>query len=161
MVFPRRHELTNRGWFMCTALVGAIVPINAIQERPDPVKEMQSYVERFTGPQPADCGRHLLKRPERPGDWVSADEDTLRQSVACGVAAAGERKPFWTFTQGQGIDSWVAQGLLGTVEGIVYRFSYDSAPCGGPGCPARISFERCAKPAVATSRWMTEFRCLR
>jgi hypothetical protein len=150
---------TRRG-LVFAALLGAVSPILWAQQRPDPELEMQSYVRRFSGPQPMECGRHLLKRVEGSGYWIPAGEATLRQSVECGVAAASNRKGFWTFTQSPGIDSWVAQGLVGTPEGTVYRFSFDSAPCGGPDCAARISFERCAKPvAGVVAGRAPEFRC--
>src|SRR5688572_12038377 len=30
------------------------------EQRPDPVADMRQYVERFTGSEPRECGRHLL-----------------------------------------------------------------------------------------------------
>jgi hypothetical protein len=127
-------------------------------QRPDPVAELRSYAERFTGTKPLDCGLHTLTLLD--GRWFPANEAALQKSVACGIAAAAKHQPFWTFKQEQGIDSWVALGLVGTPEGLVYRFSYDSAPCGGPHCPGRISFERCESPqAVAGQYNRAEFRC--
>lgn len=128
-------------------------------QRPDPVADLRQFVERFTGSEPLECGPHLLVQVERR--WV-ADEAALQKSVECGVAAAAGRRAFWTFKQDQGIDSWIASGILGTGDGVIYRFTYDSAPCGGPGCPSRISFERCDKPiAAAGSYRRSEFRCAR
>jgi hypothetical protein len=138
-------------------LLALTVPILATQQQPDPVSDMQAKVENFIAAQPLHCGRHLLKEP-----FVGVDEEALRQSVACGVAAAGERKAFWTFKQNQGVDSWVADGLAGTTEGTIYRFSYDSAPCGGPGCASRIRFDRCEKPETATDPYkVSHFRCVK
>ena len=148
--------------FACAALVGMVDPAASARQRRDPVEELQSHVERITGLRPADCGRHLLKQANGGGPGIAADEDALRQSVKCGVTAAAGRKAFWTFKQDQGIDSWIAQGLLGTSEGIVYRFFFDSAPCGGPGCAGVFNHERCDKPVAATgSNGLSEFRCSR
>jgi hypothetical protein len=117
-------------------------------------------VLRYTGADPVECGRLLLVQQERR--WVAADEPTLQKAVACGLEAVASKRTFWAFKQHQGIDSWVANGILGTVDGVIYRFTYDSAPCGGPGCSSRISFERCDKPIAATgSSQLTEFRCQR
>ena len=108
---------------------------------------MRAYVERFTGPQAVDCGQHLLPRPLAP-----IDAETMRRSLACGTEAMRRGKPFWTFWQQQGIDSWVAVGLLGTADGAFYRFDYDSAPCGGAGCGDRFSIEPCSTPRIRMDR---------
>jgi hypothetical protein len=139
-------------------LACAAWPVGA--QRLDPVDDLRQYVLRFTGAEPIECGRHLLVQRER--EWVAAAETVLRESVACGERAALAQRAFWTFKQEQGIDSWVATGILGTGDGTIYRFSYDSAPCGGPSCASRISFERCAKPVAATAAYQrSEFRCAR
>ena len=141
----------------------ASIPANSVQEAQplSPVDDLLSYVEHFTGAGPLECGRHQLIRRDR--DWVTADEPALQKSVACGVRAAASHRAFWTFSQGHGEDSWGAGGLLGTGDGLIYRFTYDSAPCGGPGCPSQISFERCDKPAVVVtgSHQHSGFHCAR
>jgi hypothetical protein len=138
-------------------------PDNSVQavQPLSPVDDLLLYVERFTGAGPLECGRHRLVRKDR--DWVTADERALQKSVACGLRAAASHIAFWTFSQAHGEDSWVAGGLLGTGDGVIYRFAYDSAPCGGPGCPSQISFERCDKPeaAVTGSHQHSGFRCAR
>ncbi len=119
--------------------------------------DLRSYVERFTGPEPIDCGRHILVAPFAPGG-----QQELRGSTACVSNAAKDSKPAWTIKQEQGIDSAVFQGLLGTGEGAIFRFSYDSAPCGGPGCAGRFSIERCESPAIVTNPGgATRFGCVR
>lgn len=117
-----------------------VLQVQAV-ERKDYVAEMQSYVERFTGSAPADCGQHRLVPP-----FIAASPNALRHALTCASDAAGQRKPFWTFKQNQGIDSIVFEGLLGTTDGTAYRFSYDSAPCGGPGCAGRFTIEKCERP---------------
>lgn len=142
---------------VCIVIVASVAWLQAGQ-RPDPVEDLRQHVLRYTSVEPLECGRLLLVQQERR--WVAADEGALQKSVACGLAAASSRRAFWTFKQDQGIDSWVASGILGTADGVIYRFTYDSAPCGGPGCPSRISFERCDKPIAATGSYQrSEFRC--
>jgi hypothetical protein len=157
---PKAASRTSRATVLtCIAIIACVVWLCAGQRR-DPVDDLRQYVLRFTGSEPLECGRHLLVQRER--QWVAADEAALQKSVACGVTAASANRAFWTFKQDQGIDSWVASGILGTGDGTVYRFTYDSAPCGGPGCPSRISFERCDTPIAATGAYQrSEFRCAR
>ena len=156
----RRHSW---GLIVTTALVAVSlvhrVSAEIRSQQGDPVRaalvELRSYVERFTGPEPADCGQHALVRP-----FEMAGVEQLQKSASCARDAATNRKPFWTFKQEQGIDSQVYQGLLGTADGTIFRFSYDSAPCGGPGCGGRFSIERCRQPGVVTSSGSrAEFRC--
>ena len=71
------------------------------EQRPDPVADLKQLVERSTGSDPLECGRHLLVQVENR--WVAADEAALQKSVECGLAAASGRRAFWTFKQGQGI----------------------------------------------------------
>ena len=157
MVEPKVSTPTWVAAFGCLASVACGMWLQAAQ-RPDPVEDLRPYVHRFTGPDPLECGRHLLIRHE--GLWVPADEATLQKSVVCGTAAASAKRPFWTFKQDQGIDSWIATGILGTADGTIYRFRYDSAPCGGPGCESGISFRRCDQPRAVTGRYqISEFRC--
>jgi hypothetical protein len=136
------------------------LPIPEVPKGPDPVAEMRSYVEQFTGRDATDCGQHLLTRSGEV--WASAGVDILKRSLACGVDARRQGKPFWAFKQHQGTDSWIAEGLLGTPGGAVYRFSYDSAPCGGPSsrCAGTFAIARCDAPTVEGVRpGLSSFRC--
>lgn len=140
---------------LSVALLGCIAMTTcngAVQgsQRPDPVDDLRHYVHRFTGSQPLDCGQHRLV--QQGGDWLAADEPALRKSLECGLAAAAAKRAFWTFKQDSGIDSTILTGIVGTSDGTIYRFLYDNAPCGGPGCPGRISFERCDKPSAWSRR---------
>jgi hypothetical protein len=118
--------------------------------------ELRSYIEQFAGPNAADCGQFFLVRP-----LTAPGIEELRRFLSCGLDAAKSRKPFWTLKQEQGIDSAVFQGLLGTADGTIFRFSYDSAPCGGPGCAGRFSIQRCERPAVIANseQRQADFRC--
>ena len=111
------------------------------------LSEIKTYVARFTDANPIDCGQPALVRA-----LVPATAKDLQQSLVCALAAAKERKAFWTFKLDQGTDSLLYQGLLGTVDGIVYQFWFDSAPCGRPGCAGRFSVSRCATPTVLVRR---------
>lgn len=119
------------------------------------VTELQAYVARFTGANPTDCGQHARIRELAP-----ATAKDLQRSLMCASDAAKARKAFWTFEQDQGIDSLLFRGLLGTIDGIVYQFWYDSAPCGGPACSGRFSLSRCDNPTVLVHRNGTsDFGC--
>ena len=118
------------------------------QPRRDEVGVLRSRLEAITGPNPLDCGQHLLVgaflRTAPIGD------DALRRSLECGVDAAARGQPFWAFRQLQGIDSWVANGLIGTADGTIQHFSWDSAPCGNPGgCEGRLQTIPCRNPSIA------------
>jgi hypothetical protein len=117
--------------------------------------ELRTYVARFTGPNPGDCGQPSLVRA-----FVPASSKDLQHSLACVTAAVKDRRTVWTFKQDQGIDSFLFQGLLGTIDGTVYQFWYDSAPCGGPECAGRFSLSRCGKPTVLVHRsGRSDFGC--
>ena len=73
----------------------------------------------------------------------------IQPSLVCAAAAAQQRKPFWVSITYPGIDSTVVGGLVGTSEGVVYRFDFDSDPCGGAGCGSRFTTERCDHPSLA------------
>lgn len=125
---------------------------------PDPIEDLRHLIRPYAGSQPLECGRHALVQEVRR--WIAADEQALRKSVECGLTAASAKRAFWTFTQDQGVDSWIASGLVGTESGVMYRFTYDSAPCGGTGCRSQIRFERCDRPSAAThSNGRSEVRC--
>ena len=128
------------------AVTAVISDVSAQQRRRDPLAELLTHVRRFTGPQSVGCGVHLLTRVN--SEWVPAPEAALKRSLACGVDAAKKRTAFWTLRQRSGIDSWVAEGLLGTREGVVHRFFYDSAPCGNPQCEGRFEILTCDSPTV-------------
>jgi hypothetical protein len=106
--------------------LSAVFRVGAVQE---PLIE---YVRLFAGPTALDCGQHRFP--------IAQNE--LKQSVACGLAASGRREAFLAV-----VDNGQTQtGLLGTVEGVVYRFNYNTS----------FSIRRCPAP-TATGR---EFTCL-
>src|SRR5688572_9867993 len=114
----RRDCHVTIGWL---ALCGSTVLFASQDRVPKAQAELREYVERFTGSQPTECGADLL------------GGQALQQAISCGLAAAEERKPFWTFRRQAGIDSILFDGLVGTSNGVIYQFSYDDSPGGGPG----------------------------
>jgi hypothetical protein len=116
--------------------------------------ELRGYITRFTGPQPSACGYFQLKgglrSPSQPAIGVSTED--LEEAVSCGATAATEGKPFFAVSVEPGIDSVVFDGLLGTAEGIVFKFLYSSSTCGGPACAGALTISRCDLPNVVTTR---------
>lgn len=109
--------------------------------------ELRNYLKKFIDDAPVDCGQYFLGPSFR-----QADSDQLQKSIACAIDSGSAHKSSLAFTQGQGIDSIVISGLLGTAAGQIFRFEYDSAPCGGAGCAGRFSIQGCPVPIVVTFR---------
>lgn len=126
--------------FFVAALWPSASSAQTIAPLPPPrvdLTELQAYATRFTGPNPLDCGQHMTRGS------VPVPAKDLQRSLACAYDAAKARRSFWTLKQEHGIDSVLYQGLLGTPEGTIHQFWYDSAPCGGPACAGRFSVSRC------------------
>jgi hypothetical protein len=127
--------------------VGLLVAISQTASTRQAPTELTAYVVKFTGPDPADCGRHLMTKP-----FEVVDATERQRMITCAIGAARDRRPFVAVVQLQGVDSLVFEGFLGTAEGAIYRFSYDSAPCGhAPDCAGRFSISRCDRPVVQTN----------
>jgi len=127
-------------------LLAAVVPCIAVMSQrgvrgPLQNVSLEAHIEKVTGANAVDCGRHDLR---------NNDEDAMMKSLRCALDAAAARKPFRTIRDQQGIDSQIAHGLLGKGDGKIMRFSYDSAPCGGPGCAERFDVGPCLSPTVST-----------
>ena len=129
--------------------VSALIGSAANAQHKSPLFELHSYLLRFTGPGPSDCGTHLLVGREA----LPAGVEALQASLACAVEASKERRPFWTLKQDPAIDSWAARGLVGTADGTLYQYSYaDGGACGAPRCPGRFSVRRCESPLLQRER---------
>ena len=100
-------------------------------------------VQSIVGVVPVECGRHHLGR---------AGTSELEQSLKCGMDAARANRSFWTFNQLHGIDSWVAEGLVGA---DISRATLTVSPCARPSvvslmidgsarfsCADRVTVER-------------------
>jgi hypothetical protein len=94
------------------------------------------------GDAPTACARFKYRfiRGKKP----TKQEVAALQSCMAKAYDAGES--FYFSIEGSGVDSYVATGLMRAGSGTLQRFWYDSAPCGGPGCPERFHFATCASP---------------
>jgi hypothetical protein len=100
----------------------------------DPLADLLGTLSTLAGGDLTDCGTYLLPDPPAFLGWTPPRAD-LEKSLVCGQAAVAEGRSFRVVIQGQGFDSWIASGLLGTPRAITH-FRYDSmgrrlltAPC--------------------------------
>jgi hypothetical protein len=114
--------------------------------RADALNDLRTYTERFTGRNAKDCGEHFIADLTQ-----NVSRQQLLPSLDCAIKAAVDRTTFRTLFQTAGIDSLLFEGLLAGPDGIVYRFSFDSAPCGGDDCWGRFAIARCDLPALTTA----------
>ena len=108
-----------------------------------PVSDLRAHVERTLGAKPADCGQFFISQFRQD---ASAAE--LRRAVACVAEHAANGTPAWIVVQRQGIDSWIAIGLLVGRDGKVRYYSYDNDPSGGGGTEPRFREGTCGAPIV-------------
>jgi len=82
-----------------------------------------------------DCGRVKVR-----GDATSATE--------CAQKANAVGKPFRVRYNIQGIDSWIADGIVRTPDGKLFALSFDSCPmgCGFSLMRQRVSVKPCPEP---------------
>lgn len=106
-----------------------------------PTDDVEVFLRPFVGLAALDCGRVAR----------AARLEELDAAVKCALDARSRRQPFVTSQRPPGIDSIVEKGLLGTSDGTLFAYAYDSRPCGGPGCSARFTVEVCRRP-VATQQ---------
>jgi hypothetical protein len=107
---------------------------------------VEHYVTQVAGGAAVDCGtiRHGLV------EWTLTPEEE-EQISTCATAAHAEGRPFYFYEWGPGTDSHLAKGHVGTGDGELVGFSYDSAPCGGDCCSERFTIRPCLPiPAGAT-----------
>lgn len=140
-------------------MAGALAAQVLAREPIDPhVADMSRQVFEITGTSPRECGR--FPRRAVAGRRVGATRNELEGAVRCARQAMRDRQPFWTFAEQQGIDSWVAHGLLRAPDASLQFFAYDSDPCGGPGCRSDLSLFPCEKPAVTPDAADADFTCV-
>jgi len=102
--------------------------------------DLLAHITKLTGPDPIDCGRVHFS------PWATGKD--LAPALECAADAGRRHKSFWTSIQYPGVDSTIIGGLVGTPDGVIYRFSYDSDPGGGITGPSEFRTERCDHPAV-------------
>lgn len=124
--------------------------------RETPIQRLHRRTEHFIGSAPATCGQFLIQEFGRPPASISE----LRAAIACVQEHRSRAAPAWVVVQLQGIDSWVAYGLLAARDGQMHAFSYDSDPSGGSGVEPRLSMTACPSVRVGedAAGW-AEIRC--
>lgn len=85
--------------------------------------------------------------------------DDRSAADACGVASFKAKKPFHVRYDLQGIDSYVAEGMVGNSKGQLYIFSYDSDPSGGSNVGERVGKSLCAHPKIVTKDGKQHLEC--
>src|SRR5512137_1201175 len=90
----------------------------------------EDKLRQIGGPDTVNCGSFEWA----PFEQRLLTDEQYAKALECMSGAWREGKPFLFAFGGVGIDSYVASGVLGLRERRgLYRFSYDSAPCGAPG----------------------------
>jgi TonB family protein len=112
---------------------------------------MLTSLASFVGDDAEDCGRF----PLQGGRGGSPDD--LQSALECAEAASGARRAFRLYTQRQG-RAFAATGLIGTPDGRVWRFTYDTSACTSDNCFGQLLVTRCAgprlqRPADGTAEW--------
>lgn len=92
------------------------------QARTDPEGELQAKLRAVTGDNARVCGRLMS-----PGTWgrPTYRSEDLEEPVKCAVESSRRREPFWLVLKTLGFDSWTANGLVGTSDGIIKHVLYD------------------------------------
>ena len=112
------------------ALMTCLTAFAAADTRVDRAGAKRNVV-KLLGPTVVECGT-FAGQPYRTARKLSpSDNRAVRECITMAWKA---RKPFVFAVEGSAIDSWVATGLLGTKEGNVKAYWYDSAPCGNDAC---------------------------
>ncbi len=77
--------------------------------------EIERRVERETGWEAVDCGRH----------GAPASAPPLEKSLACALESAKLRRPFAVIVQFTAYATRAGHGLLARSDGAIYRFEYE------------------------------------
>jgi hypothetical protein len=110
----------------------ALVVLSGCTYRRDGLQRLEG---KIGGPTAVDCGG------VRPGESPRAID-------RCAVEAFRSGRPFIARYYNESIDSIMAIVLIRAPDGRAFRVYYDSAPCGGPGCPERLVQRPCERPHV-------------
>jgi hypothetical protein len=112
-------------------------------------RSLESHIAEIIGPVTVDC-------------WVpgtaTVSWDPLQAGFACAQEAVKQHKAFQQVEHGISEDSATAAGLIGKADGRTFVIRYDSAPCGGPGCPEWFEATPCPLARVRMSH-AVEFTC--
>ena len=121
--------------FLVVAIASAAGSATQSQQSPWPPKvTLDAHLHQIAGPNIADCGI-------RAGSPVSSE--ALNTALQCAATMTQRHLAFRVVQRGASDDSEVAWGIVGTADGSVVSFTYDSAPCGGPACAERFDTTTC------------------
>ena len=141
---------------LAIVLFAADVSLSAQKPSPYSADAVLARLKSRLGIDLIECGRHPLPgRGAPPDSYV----DALRASVRCVTDAAAQRRPSWMFVQEQGIDSWVATGLVSGADGVVQQFDYDSDPSGGGNVASTLDMRKCSTPIVSRRNGYVRLEC--
>ena len=143
------------------ASTGTVVPVHGrLPTSEERAAALLMRMRSVVGMRPEECGQYFLKRTGN--GYVAAGTRELELSLQCGRTGARAQRPFWTFTQEHGVDSWVAEGLLGGADGLIQHFSYDSSTSGDPWNDSkfRLTISTCPRPSVGSRHGHASFLCV-
>lgn len=126
-----------------------VVLVVACGSPTSPKRSVEEHVRAFTGAGAIDCGRL--------GTQATIEE--MQTALNCALDAARRGVAFSAVRQYQGTDALVAEGLMAKSGGTTVKFSYDSAPCGGPGCGESFTTQACANPHLDSRGSLILFGC--
>lgn len=109
---------------VATTMLAAVQTERPLQSTPfNPQQDLLTRISRIVGEQPEDCGQ-----VKQAGKWGRPAPNTavVDGPIRCSLVAGGARRPFFMVLETPGFDSWTASGLLGTADGLVQSFTYDS-----------------------------------
>lgn len=122
-------------------------------------ESVENYIFNETGQDSTSCG--VFHKDSGPYQYVTVTLSESSQILVdtpvlseldkihvsrCITAAYRKSRPFYFYFGGPGTDSYIAVGLLSTPAGVIKRFKYDSAPCGGEHCKPSIKLVVCSVP---------------
>jgi hypothetical protein len=119
--------------YICIALISLAVPrVAAVQDG----KSVEPFIEQVTGRESVvNCGEYAR--------WIYHDKEGFLKSLACAEASVKQHRPSRLVVHVRGTDSLGAYGVLSDWTGQAFFFSYDSEPCGGPGCAEKFTKKPC------------------
>jgi hypothetical protein len=116
--------------------------VGRVNQDPELLRLRQFHV---AGSSAIDCG-------DAPPENRSVVED-------CALKAYEANQPFVARWWRQGIDSRFAVGLAYTTDRHLELFTFDTAPCGGPSCKARLEVTTCRKPHIIQESGRRQVAC--
>jgi TonB family protein len=108
-----------------------------------PAARLLTSLASFVGNDADECGRFPL------GGRGPSPED-LQPALDCAEASSGARRAFRLYAQRPG-RAFAATGLIGTPDGRIWRFTYDTSACTLDDCFGQLLVTRCDGPRLQRS----------